>query len=85
MSLPSKVFKLGCNNTRLLSSTTGYTRTGSVATDGAQNKQTGENNWGSMKTASPVKEDNKQFAREEVSRAKQEKGSKISSAWKQFE
>ena len=75
MSLPSKVFKLGCNNTRLLSSTSG----GGTA-DGAGNKQTGENHW-----KSPVKEDNKQLAREEMSRSKQEKRSKISSAWKKFE
>ena len=80
MSMPTKVFQFGCNKTRLLSSTTGYTRSA-----GAQNKQTENNNWGSMKTTSPVKEDNNQLTREEMTRAKQEKRSKISSAWKQFE
>jgi hypothetical protein len=82
MSLPTKIFQFGCNNTRLLSSTTGYS---SRTAEGAQNKQTGDNNWGSMKTTGSVKEDNKQMPREEVTRSNQEKRSKISSAWKQFE
>jgi hypothetical protein len=83
MSLPTKVFQFGCNNTtRLLSSTTGYS---SRTAEGAQNKQTGDNSWKSMKTTSPMKENNKQLTREEVTRDNQEKRSKISSAWKQFE
>ena len=71
MSLSIKVFHFGCNNTRLLSSTTGYTRTGGGTAGGAQNKQTWENTWGSMKTANPVKEDNKQLARAGLSRKKE--------------
>jgi hypothetical protein len=98
MALTTKVVQFGCNNTRTLSSTAGYTKTVFKTSGGAQNnmldlqgidremvdvKYTA--NWNRMDNNSSVKEDIKLLTREEMARAKQEKRSTITTAWKQFE
>ena len=92
MTLTTKMVQFGCNNTRMLSSTTGYTRAVFGASGGAQNNMFGlqgidtvTDNRDRMDKSRSVKKDNKLPTREDMSRANQEKKSKINTAWKQFE